>query len=228
MDRTDDYQVALKWASAHRPEGVTPSVWIPKSGFQYAIQNDDGSVSFTRDGNPNFGLGIGPDPIIDENWQRFALPRNLAKEKTLKFKLVNRWDPYQISTCDFKDFHGASEIDTTGIKEFLDENAPESSVYPGNPETIFWAGLRVNNELVAIGSVGIWESGKPVISSIATKISERGKGYGTAITAAIVAICNKRGIEKVFLAVNAKNEVASRVYEKIGFQSIGKFNTFER
>jgi predicted GNAT family acetyltransferase len=32
----------------------------------------------------------------------------------------------------------------------------------------------------------------------------------------------------VTLAINAKNEVAARVYEKIGFTKLGEFNTFER
>lgn len=228
MERTSSYSQALEWAAQLGIEGVTPSVWIPEVGFEYALRNSDGSVSFTRDGSPNFGLGIGPDPIIDELWQRFALPKALAKEKTLNFKLVNRWNPYQIETAGFIDLCGASEISQEGIKEFLDLNAPESSVYPGNPETIFWAGLKIDGELVAVGCLGTWESGAHVISSIATKITERGKGYGTSLTRGLLAIANQKGIKKVFLAVNAKNEVAARVYENIGFQSIGKFNTFER
>ena len=228
MKTTKDYNEALRWAAELGDEGLAPSVWIPKSGFEFAVQNSDGSVSFTRNGNPNFGLGVGSDPIIEEKWERFALPKALPKEKTLDFKLVNRWNPYQIDTSSFTELHGATEINSEGIKEFLDANAPESSVYPGNPETIFWAGIKVNGELVAIGSVGTWESGNQVISSITTKISERGKGYGGAITKAILALCNIRGIKTVSLAVNAKNDVAARVYEKIGFKSLGKFNTFER
>ena len=104
----------------------------------------------------------------------------------------------------------------------------ESSVYPGNDETVFWAGLLVNNELVAVGALSKWESGKFIISSIATKVTERNKGYGQLITEGIIALANKRGIGMVRLAVNAKNEVAMRLYEKIGFESMGSFNTFER
>ncbi len=228
MERTSNYAQALNWAAELGAEGVVPSVWIPEIGFQYALRNSDGSVSFTRDGSPNFGLGIGPDPIIDENWERFALPKALAKDKTSNFKLVNRWNPYQIETAGFIDRCGVNECNEDGVKDFLDKNAPGSSVYPGNPETIFWASLKIDGELVAVGCIGTWESGAKVISSIATKIAERGKGYGTSITRGILAIANQKGIKKVFLAVNAKNEVAARVYENIGFQSIGKFNTFER
>jgi len=225
MEKITSYDEAITASSKLGAQGLVPTVWIPKSGFEYALLNTDGSVSFTRDG---FGLGVGPDPIIDPTWQRFALPKTLAKEKTLDFKLVNRWNPYQIQTLNFTDTKGVSEIGEAGIKEFLDANAPESSVYPGNPETVFWAGLIVNNELVAVGALSKWESGKFVISSIATKITERNKGYGQIITEGIIALANQRGIGMVRLAVNAKNEVAMRVYEKIGFESMGSFNTFER
>ena len=228
MQKTSSYEEALKWAAELGDEGETPAVWIPKKGFRHAFRNSDGSVSFTRDGSPNFGLGVGPNPIIDSEWERFALPKSLPKEKTLEFKLVNRWNPYMIECSQISDLNGVTEIPDAGVKEFLDSNAPESSVYPGNPETLFWAGLKIDGELVAVGCVGIWESGAHVISSVATKVSERGKGYGSSLTKGIVAICNQRGIEKVFLAVNAKNEVAARLYEKIGFKSIGRFNTFER
>lgn len=228
MHRTESYQEAIEWALELGPEGLAPTVWIPEKGFRYALKNSEGSVAFTRDGSPNFGLGVGADPIIDPAWQRFALPRNLEKNKTIKFKLVNRWNPYMINTAEIQDTGRVQVIETNGVENFLDLYAPTSSVYPGNPETIFWAGIRIENELISVGCVGTWESGARVISSIATKTSERGKGFGSEITKGIVAICNKRGIEEVYLAVNAKNEVAARVYERIGFKGIGKFNTFER
>ena len=228
MNRTTDYDEAISWARKLGLEGITPTVWIPKKGFSHAISNDDGSVSFTRKDSPTFGLGVGPNPVIDEAWDFFALPKSLPKEKTLEFKLINRWNPYQISTRSFTNLHNAKVISEEGLKDFLDANAPESSVYPGNEETIFWAGILKDDELVAIGCVNRWESGEFVISSIATKKSERKKGYGTDITKGILALCNERGIERVSLAVNAKNEVAARVYEKIGFENLGKFNTFQR
>ena len=232
MLRTDNYEEAISWAQDLGIIGIVPQVWIPKSGFQYALKNSDGSVSFTRDGNPNFGLGIGPDPIIDPKWQRFALPKSLPKEKTLDFKLINRWKPYSIETktiinIDSAGLYKGIEISSDGVKDFLDANAPESSVYPGNPETLFWAGIKIHEELVAVGCLGKWESGEFVISSITTKQELRNKGLGSAITKTIVNLANQRGIRRVSLAVNAKNEIAARVYEKIGFQNLGDFNTFE-
>jgi ribosomal protein S18 acetylase RimI-like enzyme len=88
--------------------------------------------------------------------------------------------------------------------------------------------VKVNNELVATGCLAKWESGKYILSSIATKESERGKGYGEKITRGLVALAGKEGIDEVYLAVSAKNPGAQRVYEKVGFRSLGKFHTFER
>ena len=92
----------------------------------------------------------------------------------------------------------------------------------------FWAGIKRAGELLAVGCLAKWESGSFIISSIATKDSERGKGFGQQITEGIVAFAAELGIPEVFLAVNAKNEVAARVYERIGFISLGQFNTFEK
>jgi RimJ/RimL family protein N-acetyltransferase len=228
MKRTTDYDQALVWASELGAIGRVPKVWIPKVGFSYAVQNNDGSVSFTRGGNSNFGLGIGPNPVIDETWQNFALPKALPKEFTLQFELINRWNPYQIKTSKITENFGVEKISEVGIAKFLDENAPNSSVYPGSSETLFWAGIKQDRELVAVGCVGEWESGNYVISSIATKESERNKGFGSQITKGIVYWSGHDGIDEVTLAINAKNEVAARVYEKIGFTKLGEFNTFER
>lgn len=225
VTRSKDYQEARKWAEELGEPGKLLTTWIPESGFQYATKSDDGSISFTRDG---FGLGIGPHPIIEEDWTNFALPATLPKEKTIEFQLVGRWNPFFIETSKVADPGEVVKVSEDGIKEFLDLNAPNSSTYPGNPEIQFWAGIKVNNELVATGCLAKWESGRYILSSIATKESERGKGYGEKLTRGLVALAGEAGIKEVYLAVSAKNPVAQRVYERIGFKSLGQFHTYER
>ena len=225
MERTRNYEQALIWAANLGAEGIVPTVWIPRSAFISAAKSADGSVSFTRDG---FGLGIGNNPIIEEDWERFALPKRLEKAKTAQYKLVNRWNPYQISTSGFTELFGVEKIKDDGIADYLKANAPDSSTYPGSDEIQFWAGLRIDGDLKALGCVAKWESGEMVISSVATKLTERGKGYGSRLTRGILALGNLDQIKVLTLAVNAKNEIAAKMYEKIGFQSLGEFNTFER
>ena len=225
MQRTSNYEEAISWSKELGIVGKVAAAWIPSVGFEFATKNSDGSISLTRDG---FGLGLGPNPIIEPSWSRFAISKSVPKELTRDYLLVNRWNPYFIETKNISSTSAAEKFDEVGIKEFLDENAPNSSTYPGNDEVQFWAGIKVAGELVAVGCLAKWESGSYIISSIATKVSERGKGYGRQITQAIVAFAAQMGIAEVFLAVNAKNEIAARVYEGIGFISLGQFNTFEK
>jgi RimJ/RimL family protein N-acetyltransferase len=223
--RSNNYQEARKWAADLGVSGKVLLAWIPESGFEYATKSNDGSVAFTRDG---FGMGVGKDPIIENDWERFALPAELPKELTIEFELISRWNPFFIETSEIKDPGEVIKISDEGIKEFLDLHAPRSSTYPGNPEIQFWAGIKVNNELVATGCLAKWESGSYILSSIATKESERGKGFGEKLTSGLVALAGEAGIGEVYLAVSARNPGAQRVYERVGFKPLGQFHTYER
>ncbi len=223
--RSSDYQEAANWASEFGEAGKVLIAWIPESDFKFATKNEDGSIAFTRG---DFGLGIGENPIIEKEWIHFALPVSLPKELTKYFTLIGRWNPFYINTSEIRESLGVEKVDDIGIKEFLDENAPQSSTYPGNSEIQFWAGIKVKNELISTGCLAKWESGKYILSSIATKESERGKGFGEKLTRGLVALAGQEGVDEVYLAVSAKNPGAQRVYEKIGFRSLGKFHTYER
>ena len=43
-----------------------------------------------------------------------------------------------------------------------------------------------------------------------------------------VYIDSDQSLNDMVQKINAKNEIAARVYEKIGFEKLGEFNTFER
>ena len=225
LARSSNYQEAAKWALKFGEAGKVLTVWIPESDFKFATKSEDGSIAFTRD---DFGLGIGENPIIEKEWTHFALPASLPKELTKDFTLIGRWNPFYINTSEIRESLGVEKVDDIGIKEFLDENAPQSSTYPGNSEIQFWAGIKVKNELISTGCIAKWESGKYILSSIATKESERGKGFGEKLTRGLVALAGQEGVDEVYLAVSAKNQGAQRVYEKIGFRSLGKFHSYER
>ena len=55
----------------------------------------------------------------------------------------------------------------------------------------------------------------------------RGQGLGKQITKALVTEAFKRGIDYVALGVMAKNEAAIATYKSVGFEELGKFNTFK-
>ena len=108
-------------------------------------------------------------------------------------------------------------------------HAPNSSVWPGNPELVFWAGKRnQSGELIAVGAVTMWETGQKVLSSVGTSEHERGKGFATKLVAEMVAKAYELGFPRLGLAVHAKNIAAKRAYEKVGFILCGEFTIFER
>jgi predicted GNAT family acetyltransferase len=115
------------------------------------------------------------------------------------------------------------------ISDFLKANAPNSSVWPGNPELVFWAGKRnQSGELIAVGAVTMWETGQKVLSSVGTAENERGKGLATKLVAEMVAKAYEMGFPRLGLAVRADNIAAKRSYEKVGFDLCGEFTIFER
>ena len=85
-----------------------------------------------------------------------------------------------------------------------------------------WVGI----DGVALGAICKWESGGHVLSAIVVDQNLRGKGLGKQITKALITEAHKRGVKYVALGVMAKNQSAIATYQKVGFEELGKFNTF--
>ncbi|MEI6648482.1 MAG: GNAT family N-acetyltransferase [Actinomycetes bacterium] len=148
---------------------------------------------------------------------------------TKDFALRGQWDAYGILSEPFAHENGIEILQgDEEINRFLSEHAPDSSVFAPNPEVKFWGAVRTTEgDLAAIGAMTRWESGEHIISSVATDAQLRGQGYGAALMKGLLGLANRDGIERVGLAVYAKNEAAKRLYEKVGFTCMGRFNYFE-
>ena len=195
-------------------------IWIPRAKFVEAIF-DVNSLSITRVDNPFFGFGFGPRPYIDPKWSSFTITRNTPKEFTSKFKLVGQWDAYGIQTTNFEIAYQRLE-NHSEINKLIEINAPELSIRAGDDEVVTWVGI----DGVALGAICKWESGGFVLSAIVVDQNLRGKGLGKQITKALITEAHKRKINYVALGVMAKNQPAIATYQKVGFEELGKFNTF--
>ena len=196
-------------------------IWIPRAKFVEAIF-DVNSLSITRIDNPFFGFGFGPRPYIDPKWSSFTITRNTPKEFTSKFKLVGQWDAYGIQTTNFEIAYQRLE-NHSDINKLIEVNAPELSIRAGDDEVVTWVGI----DGVALGAICQWESGGYVLSAIVVDQNFRGKGLGKQITKALITEAHKQGINYVALGVMAKNQPAIATYQKVGFEELGKFNTFQ-
>ncbi|MFM8447755.1 MAG: GNAT family N-acetyltransferase [Candidatus Nanopelagicaceae bacterium] len=196
-------------------------IWIPKDKFVSAFLNED-SLSITRIDEPYFGFGFGPNPVIDPRWNSFTISRATPKEVTGQFELVGQWDAYGIATKPYDiSYQVLTDLDL--INNLIEKSAPELSIRAEDPEVLAWVGI----DEMAAGAICKWESGGSVLSAIVVAENFRGQGLGKKITQALISEAHKRGIDYVALGVMAKNEAAISTYKSVGFQELGKFNTFK-
>ena len=224
-----DYALAQKWAIEIAGDPNQAQLIIPEDRFIRAVRNSN-SVSLTTMDEKLFGLGLGINPPIDPKWKRFTIERKAVKSNYEGAESVLDLDIYSIETSLYENSPLAVEIQgDTEISDFLKAHAPNSSVWPGNPELVFWAGIRNDSgELIAVGAVTMWESGQKIVSSVGTAEHERGKGLATKLVAEMVAKAHELEFPRLALAVRADNIAAKRAYEKVGFALCGEFTIFER
>jgi len=224
-----DYALAQKWAIEISGDPNQAQLIIPEDRFVRAVRNSN-SVSLTTMDEKLFGLGLGINPPIDPKWKRFTIERKAVTSNYEGAKPVLDLDIYSIETRLYENAPIAVEIQgDEEISDFLKVHAPNSSVWPGNPELVFWAGIRDGSgRLIAVGAVTMWETGQKVLSSVGTAEHERGKGLATKLVAEMVAKANELEFPRLGLAVRADNIAAKRAYEKVGFALCGEFTIFER
>jgi len=224
-----DYALAQKWAIEIAGDPNQAQLIIPEDSFIKAVRNSN-SVSLTTSDEKLFGLGLGVNPPVDPDWKRFTVERKAVTSNYEGAQSVLDLDIYSIETRLYENAPKAVEIQgDQEISDFLKVHAPNSSVWPGNPELVFWAGIRDGSgRLIAVGAVTMWETGQKVLSSVGTAEHDRGKGLATELVAAMVAKANELEFPRLGLAVRADNIAAKRAYEKVGFALCGEFTIFER
>ena len=224
-----DYALAQKWAIEIAGDPNQAQLIIPEDRFIRAVRNSN-SVSLTTREEKLFGLGLGVNPPLDPKWKRFTIERKAVKSNYEGAESVLDLDIYSIETRLYENSPMAVEIQgDEEISDFLKVHAPNSSVWPGNPELVFWAGIRNDSgELIAVGAVTMWETGQKIVSSVGTAEHERGKGLATKLVAEMVAKAHELEFPRLALAVRADNIAAKRAYEKVGFALCGEFTIFER
>lgn len=87
--------------------------------------------------------------------------------------------------------------------------------------------LEVNDEFIgfAIMSIAFEESH---LLNIGVKKENRGKGYGEKILKKMFVAAEAMGSKKIILEVRVSNKRAYNLYEKLGFEQIGKRKNYYR
>jgi len=86
-------------------------------------------------------------------------------------------------------------------------------------------GVWRGGELVATAGTHVWSPAEGVVAigNVFTHPDQRGHGYATGCTAAVVAEALRAGLETIVLNVRHDNAPAIHVYEKLGFRLYRSF-----
>ena len=228
--QTSDITVALGWAQERLGDLSGPGMFVSEANAERFIEAfiTDDSFSFTMDSGFIYGHAYGPNPHIDPRWEKCAVAFSNFGPKFGHLEIANQFDTYGIATEIIPGFETIEELtDEVLIKKILDEHAPTSSTYPGNPEIVQWGCVRnESGEISAIGALVRWSSGAYVISSVATIESERGKGFATELAKRFISVTNQLGVKTLGLGVSHKNIAAIAAYKKAGMSEIAQFTNY--
>jgi ribosomal protein S18 acetylase RimI-like enzyme len=104
------------------------------------------------------------------------------------------------------------------VTALLAAASPRHSSDPGDPDVRAWYGVRDGDgELVACAAHTESVPAVPHLASIATHPRVRGQGAGTALTREVTARLLAAGARVVTLGMYADNDVARRMYARIGY-----------
>jgi len=117
------------------------------------------------------------------------------------------------------------------IREFLSRGHPTASTAPDDPRLIGWWGVREAGSLhAAVGAIQLAPGMAPHLVSLGVDPGVRGRGLAGVVLAAAVADCLEvrpvHGPPSVSLGLYADNEVARRVYLRLGFELHRRFTSW--
>lgn len=225
IEVTNELGEARTWAATFLGSKNVAKYYMARENFVVAYRNDS-PFSFLINPEHLYSQMYGVTPHLDPRCTDVAI---IGKLKSENFSV--RGGGFQFWEAATTDNDSRIEIlgDPAEINKVIAEHAPDSSVRPGDPEEIFWGGIRNQvGELVACGVVVRWQSGFHVLSSVVTRTQDRGKGYASALSAGITSYAHSLGIEEIGLGVRTANLAAQRAYQRAGFRMIGAFTNYSR
>lgn len=208
----------LEIFSTYAPAHKFIEAIVKPEGFSFSVNDEDGS---------RFTMALGSDPVILDG-DEIATSRNVEMDSE-KYKRQVSWDLYSIDTKGFERFDPAiKSLNHLEIEDFLKTHARKSSVWPGNKEVLFWGEIREQEQLVATGALVQWRTGQVMFASIATHSDFRSKGLAQKLVSQMLGNASRSGISHVGLGVFSENASAKRAYEKVGFNLIGEFTSYQK
>jgi ribosomal protein S18 acetylase RimI-like enzyme len=224
---TSDFEDAEMAYVNSYPDSPFFKTWVPREKFVSAAFDREGNFVISREDDGIYGIALGLNPEIPGDWKNFSMESRGISQLPDQFKVVVEWDCYWAPTTNGQSVEPALASDEE-IDTFLKAHAPDSSVFPGNDEILQWVEVRDQGALVAIAALCRWQSGRIVISSVATDSQLRGRGFGKILMGKCLAAGSHYGEKYLSLGVRHLNESAQRLYASSGFILMHNFTYCER
>ena len=222
-----DFDLARAEYEKFYPNSPFFDTWVPREKFQSAEVDGKGSISISREDDGIYGIAIGPSPVISSEWKDFSIESRAIGLIPEDFKAGVQWDSYWAPTKSGDSVIAQQSADDE-IDAFLKLHAPDSSVFPGNDEILQWVEIYEGDELAAVAALCRWESGRVVISSVATHVDLRGRGLGKTLMENCLIAGEAMGETYLSLGVRHRNTSAQRLYQATGFALMHNFTYCER
>lgn len=223
---TTDFALAKAQYQTLFPESPFFDAWVPASHF-ISAEYDGENLTITRRDEKIYGMAFGPAPKIPSNWDSFSIESRGLVTLPEDAEKMDEWDCYWAPTTEAVSLSERQKSDSE-IAAFLEAHAPNSSVFPGNDEILRWIEIFEEDELLGVAALCRWQSGRVVVSSVATHSDRRGQGIGKKVMAASLAAARELGEELLSLGVMHTNESAHRLYRSMGFTLMHNFTYCER
>jgi ribosomal protein S18 acetylase RimI-like enzyme len=143
----------------------------------------------------------------------------------IKMALV---DPSRLEGIDTSATVALGPMDQAEIEAFYVAAYPGNWFDPRMLETRRYVGARAFGMLVSVAGVHVYSPSQRVaaLGNVATLPAFRGRGLGAVVTAALcrelLADCDTIGLN-----VHAGNRAAIRLYERLGFTTVGEYEEYE-
>jgi ribosomal protein S18 acetylase RimI-like enzyme len=148
---------------------------------------------------------------------------NIIEDYGTHFKMSLRKD---IPEIDDKNIRKLTADDLKIIQEFYTVSYPDNWFDDHMLGTGKYYGYFVQNKLAGISGVHVFSREYKVaaLGNIATHPDHRGQQIGYKLTAMLCNDLKKDHVEFIGLNVRSDNEHAIRCYERIGFETVGKYD----
>ena len=190
-----------------RPRSGLPSPWLALLGRPEEAAELARAVPALLGRDPG-GLTVSADvfPVVSAVWD---------------LRLRGRWE--YMATGDappMPEPHVREVLDPAEVDAVLDAGNADAHARPGDPDILRWLGIDDAEGLACVGALTRTVNGGAHLRAITTVPHARGRGLGTAVSAALTRAGLAEVSPEVTLGVYTVNTGAIALYERLGYRRV--------